>query len=463
MICLLPQLREEKEIGSWKFRSRNGEKVSAKMEHFLNDEFIEPESLVENVIKGYRFGDAIVPYEETDDPKTGRKSLVCIGFTKKVEFSELYLAGTGIWAVVPQKGYQVSANMLTALVAAMRKTGVAMIARYTYSASSAPKMMILFSNDMNKKHPEHNSLLMYELFFKQNYIKVEFPSFRTKNTEPSAEQYEVMDKFIDSMDLMKTTAGDDVEQSHKSHEAFKKLLDPALQHMYRAIANRAINPKDPVLAVDKDLKDLLYPPSRLQERAKPHIERAKELFPLEVAKKSTKCALFEKLQSHGLNAQDNIALMDGAGDSTDNIIEIGTASPAEDFAELMNRGERFPTLAAQIQKVIMSIVFQSVEMPEEKVSKALLIYREFAKDKGPFRYNEWIESFKAQLLERGKVDVWQKIIVAERYGLITAAESEISTVTDSEAAQFYQIAVDNTDKMDDEEDDSDIDDLLADM
>lgn len=435
------------------------------MEYFLNDEYIRPEDLIDNLIKGYQFGDTIVPYDDADTQKSGRKSFVCTGFIKRKEFSDLYLAGTGIWAVVPQKGCSASANMLGALVSAMRKTGVAMIVRYTYSAAASPKMMVLFPNDMNKKHPQHNSLLMYELFYKQNHIKANVPSFATKSTEPSAEQYEVVDKLIDSMNLMKATADDDAEPSKKSREAFKKLLDPALQHMYRAIANRAINPKDPVLAVDKDLMDMLYPPRHLQEQAKPHIEKAKELFKLEAVKKSTKNALYEKLQAHGLNALGNAEAMgDGGGDSTVTIIEVGTASPAEDFAELMNRGERFLTLIGQIQKVINNIVFQSVEIPEEKISKALLIYREFAKTKGPFRYNEWIEEFKKQLLDRGKVDVWQKIIVAEGYGLITSAESEISTVTDNEAKDFYQVADNNANSLGAAGgDDGDIDDLFDDM
>lgn len=432
------------------------------MEHFLNDELIDPDKLIDNLIKGYRFGDVVVAKDDTDTAKSGRKSLVCIGFTKRSQFSELFLAGTGTWAVVPQKGCAASANILAALTMAMRKTDVVMIARYAYNAAAAPKIMVLFPNDENKKHREHNSLLMYELFYKQNHIKVQFPMLFTKKTEPSAEQYEVINNLIESMDLMNGMAGDESEPSQKSNEAFKKLLDPALQHMYRAIANRAINPKDPVLAVDKDLKDMLYPPQRLQEQAKPYIEKAKELFPLEVAKKTTKNALFEKLQSHGVNVFDNAGPLDGAGDATATIIEVGTATPAEDFAELYNRGERFNKLAEDLQKVINNITFQSVEIPEEKISKALMIYREFAKTKGPFRYNEWIEEFKTQLLDRSKMDVWQKIIVAERYGLITAAESEISTVTDKEAKEFYQVP-DDANNSAIAADDGDIDDLFDDM
>lgn len=454
-------MREEKEIGSWKHRDQNGDVASAQMNYFLNDVLLPPDQLIDNLMKGYRFGETVVPYDDSSPITASRRSFSCIGFIKKEQFTELYLAGTGIWAVVPQKGSTASANILTALVLAMRKTNVAMVARYTYGANTAPKIMILFPNDLNEKLSKHNSLLMYELVFKQYHVKVQFPILFPEKTKPSAEQYDVIDKLIDSMNLMTATATthDEAEPSQKSCEAFKKLLNPALQHMYRAIANRAINPKDRVLAVDKDLMDMLHPPLTVQERAKPHIEKVKELFELEVVKKTTKNALYEKLQSRGLHVANDADALDA--DATI-VTAIGTTTPAEDFAELMNRGERFLTLVDAMQEVIGQIVFQSVELPEEKISKALLIYREFAKDKGPFRYNEWIEQFKAQLLDRGKMDAWQ-IILNERYGLITATESEISTVTDDEAKQFYDVADDANTAMDANENAGDLDAMFDDM
>lgn len=309
-------------------------------------------------------------------------------------------------------------------------------------------MMALFPNDMNRTHPKHNSLLMHELFFKQNHMRIRFPALCTKKTKPSAEQYQVIDNFIDSMDL-------------ESCEAFERLHDPALQRLYQAMENRALNPQDPLIGINDEVRDMLNTPRHMQEQAEPLIEKAKKLFKLEAIEKTTKNDLLERLRK--IKSGD-VRPMDLACDVTMDITEVGSAAPAQDFAELLSRGEQLCTLIPQIQKVINNITFQSVEVPEGKISSALRVYRSALKAEGPFRYNEWIETFKAQLLERGKIDVWQKIIVAGRYGLITAAESETSTVTDSEAEEFYRITGDtaNSSAVADGED-GDIDDLFDDL
>lgn len=437
-------------------------------EHYKNDELLDPEQLVGNVLKAHKFGGAIVPFDVSEQPTSGKKSLACIGFTKQALISDLHLAGTGIWAVVAQKGCPASAKMMAALTMAMRKLKLAMIARYKYGATAAPKMMVMFPNDMNQKHPMHNSLLMYELFYRENFLKVKIPRLCEKNTKPSAEQNQVIGDLIGSMDLMNAKHCNEMEPSQTSStEAFKRLLNPSLQHMHRAIANRALNPKDPVLAVDKDLMDMLNPPPNLQEQAKPHIEKAKELFQLEVVKKKSGIQAFlEKCQNVALNPSDDLSanVSAGTGDGTPALIEIGTKTPAEDFAELLERGERFTVLATQLQKVIFHNTFNVVQINEEKLSKSLLIYREFAKQKGPFHYNDWIELFKSRLLEREKIDVWEKIVVREGYGLITSAHSNMSSITAKEAQEFYQIGGNNAINLAEAGgDDEDSDDLFNDM
>lgn len=428
--------------------NENAEPVKSITEYSYNDSTViqRPE-----YIKGYKYGGEFVPYDDTVSPNNdARKSLLCIHFTATKFISDLHLAGTGIWVIVPQKKCPASSKMLTALAMAMRKTDVAMIARYSYSAKTPPKMMVLFPNDLNKKHPEHNSLLMYELFYAQNHVKIQFPSFFTKKNEPSPEQYEAIDNLIDSMDL-------------DSCQTFNRLHDPSLQHLYRAIENRALNPQNPPIGIEEDIMDMLYTPRHLQQQFQPFIATVQELFDFKKVKKSMKNALSAKLQENSSNvkcATDDV----GVGDVTLKITKIRSATPADDFTELLNRGEQIHTLATQMQEVIHIITFQSVEILEEKISLALKVYRDAAKTKGPFRYNKWIEEFKTKLLERDKVDVWQKIIVAECYGLITAEESEISTVTDSEAEKFYRI----TDKHGNNSsaavgDDANIDNLFDDM
>lgn len=65
---------------------------------------------------------------------------------------------------------------------------------------------------------------------------MEFPALTTSKDTPSQEQYEAVEKMIDSMDLMNAYDHD----GDLYNEAFvhKKLLNPTVQYTYRALAHR---------------------------------------------------------------------------------------------------------------------------------------------------------------------------------------------------------------------------------
>lgn len=121
------------------------------------------------------------------------------------------------------------------------------------------------------------------------------------------------------------------------------------------------------------------------------------------------------------------------------LVEVGTVTPAQDFVDLLGRGERFSTISQQMQNVIIDLVFQSIVLPMDIVTEAILQYRSEAKQQSPFRYNEWIGEFKKMLLEKKKAPFWHDVIVKEKFGLITSEETAQSTVSQSEADDFYVI------------------------
>lgn len=134
----------------------------------------------------------------------------------------------------------------------------------------------------------------------------------------------------------------------------------------------------------------------------------------------------------------------------------------------MHRGERFATLCLQIQNVISDLVFKTVVISNLKVARAIMIYREEAKLLGPFRYNEWIKEFKTMLLKRNKMEFWENVIVKEQFGLIGFKDSEMSTITDKEVMEFYEINLGaGTTNVGDgaagDDDDEDVNDLLDGM
>lgn len=362
------------------------------------------------------YGGEAFPFEE-EKYDNGGKGLKCIGFTPIDKIQTENLAGGGIWTVIPQKNMAVSAKKFAALLKAMEKLNVAIIARYTYRDGTAPKMMALF--------PAKDSLHMHEIYFKDNYVALEFPRLNSKSTKPSAEQYEFMDKFIDSMDLMSDNKG-------QPAELFNKLMDPGLQYAYRAIAHRAIHPNERMLKMDKEIMSLVKPPKQA------NVDELKELFPLKVAKITGKQAFLQNLYKIGNEDEEAEKCRPEIKQDYSDIHEVGTIKPADDFIKLLERGEPFNLLSGQVQQVIINLVVKSMIAMDEKILQALLTYRETAKERGPYKYNEWIATFKDLLKQREKNQLWQSLI-NEKLGLITRQESETSLVSDEEAIAFYKV------------------------
>lgn len=294
------------------------------------------------------------------------------------------------------------------------------------------------------------------------------PSLRSKKTEPTAEEIGAVDSLIKSMDLM------DVSADHPDVEAFaiNKILNPATQHMYRVITHRALYPNQPIPIVDSDLNEHLQVPPKLAASAAPVLATLKTIFPLERVVKPSKEQFFDRVKkiTSSVNVEDHPD-QSASGLTTDaqatdesRLVEVGTMTPAEDFGELLRRGEKFSVLCAQMQTVIADLVLKSVRVQTQKVAMAIMVYREEARLIGAWRYNEWITEFKRLLLARHKLSVWQDIVVKERLGLITADDSESSTVSQQEAQEFYGLPGVREKLADgNEEEDDDIDDLIGNM
>lgn len=363
-------------------------------------------------------GQTPVPYEATKE--NGPKSLRCYGFAEQAEIRDQYLAGTGVWLVVPQKNSTVADKMMTALTTAMRDTELAMICRYKHNVNGHVKMMVLL--------PNHNSMLMYELIYKQNVVRMSFPTLRTTEptTVPSAEQYEAVDKLIDALDMM-NVGEDTVDGEAGGTEAFKILQNPAYQHTCRAITMRSLYPNEAIISLDEDLIEMLNMPEELKDKSKPHVGKIKKLFPLET------------VTSSATDQTPGIAL-----EKKTKPVEVGIISPVEDFLDLLNHGEHYPTAATQIQHVINNLVLEfvapvedAVAVEDEKVLKAIITFREQAKLLGPNRYNKWLDELKTLLLLQNKAAGFIDLLQLNGLGLITNKENDISLVSEKQATAFY--------------------------
>ncbi|XP_055681536.1 X-ray repair cross-complementing protein 5 [Lutzomyia longipalpis] len=424
-------------LKSWKTVAEYTEEpAKSTYSHFKGGEEYTPQP--EELIKAYMYGSTVVPYDTALDVdfKTSGKCLMCIGFTAEKYLRQKFLTGTGSNIVLPQKGCEVSAQMFTSLVLAMKNLGVTMIARRVYNARSKPKIVALIPTE-KKNIP---FLTMLDLPFGDGVVDFHFNTFNDKKTEPSPEQYDAVDKLIDAMDLM--------EASEDGLEAFstRNTLNIAAQFTYRTLAARALHPTQPLPTFSEDLKEQVTVPKKIRSQAQEAAQVVKNAFELIPKPQTRKDMWIKKLFKPVTDPDEPAEQLEDAPAvlnvvETD-IVEVGTVTPAEDFAFLMHRGEKFSTICGQIQNVISSLVFSAAILQREKVFKAIFAFREGAMHlDAAYSYNDWITAFRERLIERKKGDMWEDIVVKERLGLISRAEHSGSTVTEDEAKAFYEIDV----------------------
>lgn len=433
---------------SFKTESKDsGSFVKCETQYVKNGKLL-PDLDLTTTIEGYVYGDRKVPYDKclNMDYDAGGKSFMCVGFSPRRFVLDEYFEGKSTYLVVPQSTCDTSIMILNALGQTMIEKGMVMIARRVRQQREKPKMMALFP----VVHTEYQTIYfhMIELIFSENRLEFFFPDLTAAKYQPTEEQIAAVDQLIDSMDLM--TADDGVEAF-----SMDRTLNPSKQFIYRAISARAMDPGQPLPKFSEDLAKMFEMPEVVKEQSSEAVARLTELFPITVKEENKKQRWMKK---NILAGDASTATTDNAGDPQvltqggKKVCEIGTLQPMEDFDLLYRSGEKFSDLCVQLQSVLSDLIFKSMSwvMEAEKISKAMLYYREQAKSIGSHHYNDWIVSFKTHLLIRGKVKFFNEIIVKEQLGIITADESDTSSCTIAEARDFYSTEVDAK-KMDTEQ------------
>ncbi|XP_053663414.1 X-ray repair cross-complementing protein 5-like [Anopheles marshallii] len=443
-------ISEQKGLGSFKVDSADElsgttSKVEMKTQYLLNDKPIEIS--MQDIIMGYMYGSTVVPYDNTIDIeyRSGESRLACLGFTASSNVLEEHLSSKGSYVVVAKKGCTASNHKLAALVKAMHELSVVMIATKVYRKDNKPRLNVLLPT---YRH-EIPCLVMMELIFKDELCCLKFPPLLKSKPVPTDEQYEAIDKLIDSMNLM--DAIDDSNGESREAFALHNTYNPTLQHVYQAVAHRALHPKQPLPPVDTTLQELFEVPKKVATRSKPALDDVKRLFDLKEIKQNTRTEWLQRMAKIKLaddaastvSTIDSGILMDDDDADRRMVVSVGSVTPAEDFALLLRRGEKFATVATQLQNILFELLFMSMRPPGDKVVLALMVYRSEAQTLGPYRYNEWVTEFKDMLLTRRKEEFWEQIIVGKRLGLIDSQESEMSTISLEQAENFYKTPTQN--------------------
>ena len=125
------------------------------------------------------------------------------------------------------------------------------------------------------------------------------------------------------------------------------------------------------------------------------------------------------------------------------VFKIGTATPCEDFIELLKKGKKtVKEISAEMEEVIIQLLLDSAGANAALLAKScdcLLIYRQKAIDGGwPQDFNFFMERFKAVVINNGLQKFWQEKIVG-KICLITVQDSSASDVSEAASAEFYRL------------------------
>lgn len=408
-------------------------------EHRQNNEVIEkPDN--EDLIKAYYYGDKIIPLEDDEDEPEEVKGLHFIAFFSKQRIFTDYLTGKGCHIVVAQRDMPKSVKNFYYMVEEMINEGQVMIAKKVYTNKAKPTFVVLIPEMNDKKQP---SLKMIQIAFADDIIKLSFPPLCINRTKPTLEQEAAIKNLVENMNLM------NVEIDSKNVEAFtvETSLNPVNQHLCRSVAYRALHPEEPLPAFKEDLAAMLDVPVSIKEKCKEIFEEIELNFPLERVEKKVKKTFGRKDESSHSDLVSNLG-EDIDSDIVENdITEIGTITPAEDFHCLLKKGIRFSDIANQMEKIISDFLFNSAALQKQKIIECLIMYREQSKLFSPFGYNNWIREMKVKMLKdhifedatgSKSVDLWLEFIVKEGLGLITNEESPLSSITVADQFDFYE-------------------------
>ncbi|EFO26243.1 ku P80 DNA helicase [Loa loa] len=233
------------------------------------------------IVKGYKFGTTIVPYNAEDQKEYGWKHenrcLKLIQFTKRSQILEHYLMDGGACYFIPPALDKNACVAISALVNAMIAEDSVALTRYVYNAASQPRIMGLFPRRSKKGV---DMFVGIQLPFYEDFRGLNFPPLNSPATEPKNDHLSAMHSFVQAMDLTKAHFNSQTGQFEESLRP-RDVPNPKLQNVCKAIKYRALHPNAPLPAFeDKLLGDLLEPNALLLKRANESLVYLKTNLPM---------------------------------------------------------------------------------------------------------------------------------------------------------------------------------------
>ncbi|VDK75608.1 unnamed protein product [Litomosoides sigmodontis] len=233
------------------------------------------------IVKGYKFGTTIVPYNDEDQKEYGWKQenrcLKLIQFSKRSQILEHYLMDGGAYYFIPLATDKNACIAISALVNAMIVEDSVALTRYVYNASSQPRIMGLFPRRSKKGI---DMFVGIQLPFYEDFRGLDFPQLDGLTAESKSDHLNAMHAFVKEMDLTKAHYDVETGQFEESLRP-RDVPNPKLQNVCKTMKYRVLHPNAPLPTFeDKLLGDLLEPNSLLLKRANESLNYLKIHLPL---------------------------------------------------------------------------------------------------------------------------------------------------------------------------------------
>lgn len=451
------RIRDEPVVKSWRKAIKDPvtntasttEGIMKTKEHVNTDNqaVVEPTE----VIKGYHYGQKIIPFTECDQSmlyESGEKCLSVYGFTAASNISWQCLNGNGLTYIFGRKGDKKSQQALRCLVECLQELNLTGVVRRVYNKNNAPKMFALIPVIDNNNFI---CLSLIELCFKEDIKFMSFPSTNFKRFACSDEQVNAFKDLIKAMDLTRA-----YDETFDDTEAFPvaQTFSPFAQYVLDCIAHRAMNPGKPLPQPRDDIMNLFKVPPLIEKRSKEHTEKLKSLFILnkvEKKERKKKTAVldddlfvkpFDIEVSNGHN-HDDMPKITLPVKSDIKIEHVGTIDPIGDFTKLKITEKPLSELTAEMASAIENLIYYNLDGNFSKAFNAMQHLRKECIKNNPALYNEWLKTFKVALNDRNKKDIID-MISEKNLSFILKSDNSSSTYETEDSHNDTQLYENDT-------------------
>ena len=185
----------------------------------------------EDLVKGYRYGKQLVPFNSIDElvlKRVQNRSIMVLAFAAAADIPpHICLSKTVIFFGHP--GSNEGMHAFAAFTHALAELDMVAIVRFVYNRASAPKLGVLLPNIT----PDFQSLLYSDLPFMDDIRPDDFP--RTRMTDDILSNMQVALDLVDSSMLP------------PERDLPTEIFNPVLQNWYRNLERRALDPEAPVI------------------------------------------------------------------------------------------------------------------------------------------------------------------------------------------------------------------------